>query len=188
MHAPVLCAVISLGLAGAMSPLAGLAQSDRNFVFTDVDGHLIIRFAGSGKTGLSESQAYEILNQEFSRMIHDRLHADLRFQDEPRDPAWAQSMEPQLERYAGHLEPEFSDIYIECRAASCRIILEQSGHWNVPEHQTVLETVQQSLEDFVGERKEQFEPVFMITAYYKEYQTPHIKAFLPRTDAGQSHR
>lgn len=181
MHAPVFCAAVCLALALSMSPASGLAQSDRNFVFTDVDGHLVIRFAGTGGAGLSEPQAYEILNQEFSRMIHDRLHADLRFQDEPPDPDWAESMELQIEQHARHLEPEFSDVHIECRSASCRIILDQTGHWSLPEHQAVLETVQQSLEMFVGDRREQFRPVFMITAYYKDHQTPHIKAFLSRT-------
>lgn len=181
MRASVSSAVIALGLALAMWPQSGRTQSDRDFVFADLDGHLVIRFAGSGATGLDESQAYEILNAEFSTMVHDRLHADLVFGNEPRDPKWAASMEPQIEEHVKHAGPEFSDILIECRAASCRVIMEQPGHWSVPEHQAVLETVQESLEAFIAAHRQHFEPVFMITAYDQESETSHIKAFLRRT-------
>ena len=180
MRASVSSAVISLGLALAISPQYGRTQSDRDFVFTDLDGHLVIRFAGTGTTGLDSSQADEILNAEFSRMVHDRLRADLLFEDEPRDPEWALSMEPQIEQHVKHAGPEFSDLFIECRAASCRVIMEQPVHWSVPEHQAVLETVQESLEAFIAARRQHFEPVFMITAYYQEFETSHIKAFLRR--------
>ena len=182
MRALVLSAAISLGLTLAISPQSGRTQSDRDFVFTDLDGHLVIRFVGTGATGLDPSQAYEISNQEFSTMVHDRLHADLAFEDEHRDPAWARSMEPEIGDHVRHAGPEFSDIFIECRAVSCRVIMEQPVHWSVPEHQAVLEIVQESLEDFVAARPRQFEPGFMITAYYQEFQTSHIKAFLRRVE------
>lgn len=173
--------IIALGLALAMWPQSGRTQSDRDFVFMDEDGHLVIRFAGTGATGLDASQAYEILNAEFSTMVHDRLHADLIFEDEPRDPDWAAAMAPQIEEHVKHAGPEFSDIFTECRAASCRVIMEQPLHWSVPEHQVVLESVQESLEAFIAAHRQDFEPVFMITAYYQEPATPHIKAFLRRT-------
>jgi hypothetical protein len=178
----------ALGLALAIWPQCGRAQPDRDFVFTDQDGHLVLRFAGIGDTGLDSSQAYEILNQEFSRMIHDRLHADLQFQDEPRDPAWAALMEPQISKHVSHAGPEFSDILVGCRAASCRVILEQPLHWSVPEHQAVLEAVQKSIEAFIAARRQHFEPVFMIAAYDKETETSHIKAFLRRTGHAATRR
>ena len=186
MRARAVYAVIFLGLALAMGPESAWTQSDRDFVFTDEDGHLLLRFAGTGATGLDSSQAYEILNQEFSRMVHDRLHADLLFAQEPRDPAWAASMEPQIQRHVSHIGLEFSDIFVECRAASCRVIMEQPMHWSVPAHRAVLETVQDSLEAFIAERRADFEPVFLITAYYQEAATSHIKAFLRRTQHAQT--
>lgn len=164
-----------------MGPQSGRAQSDRDFVFTDREGHLVLRFVGSGATGLDALQAYEVLNAEFSSMVHDRLHADLEFADEARDPEWAASMEPRIAAHARHAGPEFSDILVECRAASCRVILEQPRHWTVPEHQAVLETVQTSIEAFIAGHRQHFEPAFMITAYYQEAETSHIKAFLRRT-------
>lgn len=181
MRASVSSAVISLGLALSMWPQSGRTQSDRDFVFTDLEGHLVLRFVGTGATGLDSSQAEEILNAEFSTMVHDRLRADLQFEDEPRDAEWAASMEPQIEEHVKHAGPEFSDIFVECRAASCRVILEQPMHWSVPAHQAVLESVQESLDTFIAARRRYFEPVFLITAYYQETETPHIKAFLRRT-------
>lgn len=181
MQVSLLSAVISLGLALALCPQSGQAQSERDFVFIDEDGHLVIRFAGTGAAGLDSSQAYEVLNAEFSSMVHDRLHADLVFQDEPRDLDWAALMEPQIEEHVEHAGPEFSDVFIECRAYSCRLILEQPIRWTVPDHQAVLQTVQESLEAFIAARQQLFEPVFMITAYDKGNETPHIKAFLRRT-------
>lgn len=180
MRAAVSSAVISLTLALAMWPQGGRTQSDRDYVFTDEHGHLVIRFVGANDTGLGSSQAYEILNQEFSRMVHDRLHADLRFQEEPRDPEWAASMEPQIAEHVEHAGPEFSDILVACRASSCRVIMEQPRHWSVPEHRAVLEIVQASLERFTAAHPQHFEPAFMVTAYYQETETPHIKAFLRR--------
>jgi len=188
MRASVLCAVISLGVSLGGWPQSGRTQSDRDFVFTDLEGHLVLRFAGTGATGLDSSQVDEILDSEFSTMVHDRLRADLLFEDEPRDPEWAASMEPQIEEHVEHAGPEFSDIFVECRAASCRVIMEQPGHWSVPEHRAVLETVQKSLEAFIATRRQDFEPVFMITAYSQESETSHIKAFLRRTGHAVTHR
>lgn len=181
MRASFSSTVISLGLALAIGPKSAPAQSDRDFVFTDQEGHLVLRFAGTGATGLDSSQAEEILNAEFSTMVHDRLRADLRFEAEPRDPEWAASIEPQIEDHVKHAGPEFSDILVQCRAASCRVIMEQPIHWSVSAHQAVLETVQASIETFIAAHRQYFEPVFLITAYYQETETSHIKAFLRRT-------
>jgi hypothetical protein len=172
--------IISLGLALAMWPQAGQTQSDRDYVFDDLEGHLVIRFAGTGTSALHPSQAEEVINAELSSMVHDRLRADLLFEDEPHDPEWAAAMAPQIEEHARHAGPEFSAIFTECRAASCRLVMEHSMHWTVPEHRVVLETVQKSLDAFIADRPQEFEPVFMITAYYQEFEIPHIKAFLRR--------
>jgi hypothetical protein len=188
MRAAVLTAVISLGLALPMWPQSGRAQSDRDYVFTDLVGHLVLRFAGTGPTGLDPSQRDEVLDSEFSKMVHDRLRADLLFEDEPRDPEWAASMEPQIKEHLEHAGPKFSAIIVECRAASCRIMMEQPGHWTVPEHQAVLDTVQKSLESFVAARRQDFKPIFMIAAYDKESQAAHVEAFLRRPGRAVAHR
>lgn len=182
MRGSISFALISLGLAVALTPQAGRAQSDRDFVFADLEGHLVIRFAGTGAAGLDASQAEEVLNSEFSSMVHDRLRADLLFEDEPRDPEWAASMEPEITAYVRHLGARFSNVLTECRAASCRVVMEQGRHWTVPEHRAVLDTVQKSLEAFVAARPQHFAPVFMLTAYYQEREIPHVKAFLRRVE------
>src|SRR5690606_38741298 len=118
---------------------------------------------------------------EFSTMVHDRLRADLLFEAEPRDPGWAASMEPRIEGHVEHAGPEFSDIYVQCRTASCRVIMEQPSHSSVPEHRAMLGAVQESLEAFISAHPQDFEPIFLITAYDQETETPHIKAFLRRS-------
>ncbi|HEX7080569.1 MAG TPA: hypothetical protein VF329_06110 [Gammaproteobacteria bacterium] len=180
MRAPILSAVVSVGLALAVCPQAGRTQADRDFVFTDTVGHLVIRFAGTGATGLNSWQREEVLDSEFSRMVHDRLRADLLFEAEPPDPEWAASMEPLIAEHVEHAGPEFSGIFTECRKASCRVIMEQPVHWTVTAHQAVLDTVQKSLEAFIAAHRQDFEPIFMMTAYDKEHEIPHIKAFLRR--------
>jgi hypothetical protein len=181
MRVSVSSTIILLGSVLTIWPQPGRTQSDRDFVFTDEEGHLVVRFPGTGATGLDSSQAEEILNAEFSSMVHDRLRADLLFEAEPRDADWAAWMEPQIEKHVKHAGPEFSDIFIECRAVSCRIVMEQPVHWSVTQHQAVLETVQESVEAFIAAQRQHFEPVFMITAYDQETETSHIKAFLRRT-------
>ena len=165
----------------AIWPQSGRTQSDRDFVFTDLQGHLVLRFVGIGPAGLSSSQSDEFLDSEFSTMVHDRLRADLLFEAEPRDPEWAASVEPQIDKHVKHAGPEFSDILVECRAASCRVTMEQPGHWSVQNHLTVLDTVEESLKAFIAAHRQDFEPAFTITAYDKESEIPHIKAFLRRT-------
>ncbi len=174
------CTVVVLGsliLAGQPAR----TQPGRDFVFTDEEGHLVVRFPGTEAAGLDSSQVEEILNAELSSMVHDRLRADLLFEAEPADAEWAAKMEPQIEKQIKHAGPEFSAIFVECRAASCRVVMEQPMHWGVKEHQAVLETVQESVEAFIAAHQEHFKPAFMITAYDQEPETPHIKVFLRRT-------
>lgn len=182
MRASVSLVLLLLGSMLASWPQSARAQSDRDFVFTDTDGHLVIRFVGNARAGLDSAQRYEVLNAEFSTMVHDRLHADLQFEDEHADPDWAARMEPEIAGYLRHAGPDFTDIHAECRAGSCRVVLEQPGHWSdIQAHQAVLETVQKSVQAFVAGRREAFEAAFMITAYYQEHETSHIKVFLRRT-------
>lgn len=143
----------------------------------------MVRFHGTGATGLDSSQADEILNAELSSMVHDRLRADLLFESEPRDAGWAAQMEPQIEQHIKHAGAEFTEIFVECHAASCRVVMEQPMHRSVTEHQAVLETVQDSVEAFIAAHQEHFNPVFMITAYDQEPETPHIKVFLRRSQS-----
>ncbi len=180
MRVFVSAAAILLGLALAGWPPSGRAQSYRDFVFTDLQGHLVLRFAGLGPAGLDSSQLDEFLDSEFSTMVHDHLRADLLFEDEPPDPRWAASMEPQLAQRVKHAGPAFSAIAAECRAASCRLTMEQPGHWSVAAQLDVLETVQASLGAFIAAHPRDFERAFMITAYDKQFETAHIKAFLRR--------
>lgn len=188
MRTSISSAVATLGLVLALAPQPGRTETHRDFLFSDTDGYLVLRFVGIGAGGLDSTQTNEILDSEFSTMVHDRLRADLLFEDEPRDPEWAASMQPQIEEHVRHAGPEFSDIMIGCRVASCRIVMEQPGKWSVREHLVVLETVQESLEDFVAARRQEFEPGFLITAYYQDSETPHIKAFLRRTGRAVPHR
>ena len=173
---------IWLALALAIGPQPGRTQPDRDFVFTDSEGHLVIRFAGTGERDLAPSQREELVNAELSSMVHDRLRADLLFEAEPPDVDWARSMEPQIEARVERFGPEFSARFVECRAASCRIIMEQPAHSTVAQHEAMLETVQESLEAFLAARRQYFRPVFMIAAYDQETETPHIKVFLRRNE------
>ncbi len=182
MRGPVLSAVLWLGLGLALGlwPPAGRAQSYRDFVFTDLQGHLVLRFAGLGPSGLDPSQADEFLDSEFSTMVHDHLRADLLFEAEPQDPKWAAAIEPRIEQHVKQAGPAFSRVVVECRADSCRVTMEQPGHWSLQDHLAVLDTVQKSVEAFIAAHPQDFERAFMITAYDKQYETAHIKAFLRR--------
>ena len=184
----VATAVLALGLALAIWPQPGRTESHRDYMFSDLDGHLVIRFVGIGPAGLDAAQADEVLDQEFSTMIHDRLRADLLFEDEPRDPEWAASMEPEIEAKVRQAGQEFSAIFVECRAVSCRVVMQQPGHWSAEEQLPVLATVQASLEAFIAAHQPEFEPVFMMTAYHQLTETAHIKAFLRRTGRTFTHR
>ncbi|HEU4616448.1 MAG TPA: hypothetical protein VFV10_00310 [Gammaproteobacteria bacterium] len=182
MRASVSSILVSLGLAVAVWPPASRAQADRDFVFTDLVGHLVLRFVGIGPSGLDPSEIDEISDSEFSRMVHDRIRADLLFEDEPPDSEWAASMEPRIEAQVKQLGSDsgFSDIVVECRAASCRVTMQEPGHWTVPAHQAVLDTVQKTFEAFTAAHPRDFKPAFMLAAYDKEGERAHVEAFLRR--------
>lgn len=182
-------AVVFLASVLALWPHSGRAEPERDFVFTDLEGHLVVRFAGAGATGLSPAQREELVNAELSSMVHDRLRADLLFEAEPAaDAAWAASMERQLEQQVEQAGLEISASSIECRAASCRVILEQPAHFTVPAHQALLDKAQKSLEAFIAAHPQHFKPIFMIAAYDQEPEIPHIKVFLRRSDPARAGR
>ena len=171
----------SLGLAVALWP-ASAAQDERDFMFTDEEGHLVLRFAGTGASGLDTDQIDEIVNAEFSRMVHDRLRADLRFDTEPLDSEWADAMEPRIRTHLRETGSGFAAIHVECRSTSCRLVLEHASRLPISEHRTLMGHVQRALLAFIEAHPASFEPVFLIAAYDQEGATPHIKAFLQRTD------
>jgi hypothetical protein len=166
-------------LAAAMGPQPAAAESDRDFVFKDEDGHLVLRFVGAGRH-LSSSQRDEIVNAEFSSMVHDRLRADLAFDVEPIDPEWATAEATRIETFLSGVAAGFSTVTIECRSAACRIVLEHSSGMQISEHRSLLSSVQGSFQKLIEAHPVSFEPVFLMTAYDKNPQTPHIKAFLYR--------
>jgi outer membrane lipopolysaccharide assembly protein LptE/RlpB len=172
-----------LGLAGAGWHLSAVAQTDRDFVFTDNEGYRLIRFAGTGSGGLNESQRDELINPELSTMVHDRLQADIRFEGESVDAKWAGRMVPRLEALMSQTGQTFSAIVVECRSASCRILLEHSMKLGISEHQALMESVQQLVQTFIAANPANFEPVFLITAYEQEQEIPNIRVFLQKAVA-----
>jgi hypothetical protein len=179
--AHLLCALT--GFAVFLLPGVSAAQSDRDFVFDDEEGYRILRFARIGSGELTEDQLYEVSNAEFSSMVHDRIYADVLFDMEPVDSEWSESQAPLITRYLDHRVPEFASRTVECRSTSCRIMLEHSGEWTITSHQGLMESVQLVIEEFVDANAEAFDSAFLITAYFQEFEAPHIKAFLRRADA-----
>jgi hypothetical protein len=187
MRFSVLTIAASIGLAVVAWPRPAATQDGRDFVFTDPEGHLVLRFAGSEPGGLEPDQIDEIVNAEFSTMVHDRLRADIRFDTEPVDSEWAELMEPQIAMYLGETGPDFwsisPDITVRCRSASCRLLLEHTRRLQVSEHRLLMGRVQRALQAFMESNPASFEPVFLMAAYDQELEVPHIKAFLRRTPA-----
>jgi len=185
-HRCSLCACL-LMLALAACPPPASAQDDIDFVFRDEDGHLILRFVGVPPSGLSSTQRDDVENSEFSTMVHDHLRADLRFEAEPPDATWSSGMVPQIESWLHDRLDGFASTTIECRATSCRIILEHTERLPITGHEAMLGRVQSVIQDFVDGRPRDFERSFMITAYEQQFFMPHIKAFISRTERPAAH-
>ena len=171
----------SVGLVLVICSRQAAAQDDRDYVFTDEEGHLVLRFAGAGSV-LDSDQRDEIFNAEFSSMVHDRLRADLRFDTEPVDSAWAGSMAPRIERHLREAGLDFSTMNVECRSVSCRLVLEHTRRLPISEHRSLRGHVQLVIQALIEADPSSFEPVFLIAAYDQEGETPHIKAFLQRNE------
>lgn len=172
--------ILVLAALGAL-PCAAATQGERDFVFTDEEGHMVLRFAGTGSSGLDADQMHEIINVSLSTMVHDKLQADVAFEAEPADPAWAEIMVPRVERHVLAGELELSAIDVECRALSCRLILEHEGTPSVAQHQALMGDVQRLIRAFVdGDGR--FSPIFLIAAWYQEPEPPLLKVYLQRTD------
>jgi len=187
MRFSALTIAVSVGLAVAVWPQLAATQDERDFVFTDDEGHLVLRFAGAGSGGpggLDANQRDEIVNVQLSTMVHDRLRADAAFDAEPIDSEWADSMEPRIERHMRETGPEFSAIHVECRSASCRLLLEHSGGRSVSEHRALMGAAQHVIQAFIEANPTSFKPVFMIAAHYQEPESPYLKLFL-RKAAGR---
>jgi hypothetical protein len=186
MRCSALAIAASVGVAIAGWPQLAVSQNERDFVFTDVDGHLVLRFAGTPPGGLDAHQTEEIVNVQLSTMVHDRLRADAEFEAEPVDAAWAGSMAPRIERHMRETAPEFSAIRVECRLTSCRILLDHADTWRVSEHQSLMGVAQRAFRAFIEADAPSFEPVFLIAAHYQEPESAYMKIFLRRA-AARSH-
>lgn len=179
MRLAALASTAFLALVLADAALSA-TQGDRDYVFTDDTGHLVLRFANAEPQGLTRNQMDEIVNVQLSTMVHDRLRADALFEAEPMDRRWAEAMETSLRRRLSATLPDISALHVECRSASCRVVLEHSGGQTVAEHQSVMDTVQHGMEAFIAANPGSFERVFMIAAHYKEPGSPYVKVFLRR--------
>jgi hypothetical protein len=173
-----LAAALSVALAGW--PALAAAQNDRDYVFTDDQGHLVLRYAGAAPGGLTDSQMDEITNVQLSTMVHDRLRADALFDAEPVDPAWAKPMQARLMEALGAALPEMTALQVECRSAACRLLLEHSGGHTVAEHESLMDTAQRAVRAFLDAHPGQFEQVFLMAGLYKEAPGAYIKVFLRR--------
>lgn len=169
--------VVLLGLAVALSAHAAAAQVGRDFVFTDADGHLVLRFPG---TTPDANQLEEMSNVHLSTMVHDRLRADFLFEAEHLDAEWAHPMESQLEQLHSSLGREFSKLDAECRSASCRLVLEHSPTFEVAAHQALMGIAQRVFQEFIEANPGSFERVSLMTGHYQEPDPPFMKVFLQR--------
>lgn len=167
-------AVLHAGTAAAN------ADGDRDFVFTDEEGHLVLRFAGSPSGALTEDQTDEVVNMQLSTMVHDRIRADSVFEMEARDAGWADRAETLLERRIEGDTAEFSAVAAECRSARCRVILEHPVTWTVAAHQALMSRAQAAVQALIAAEPGSFEPEFMIAAHYQEPDRPYMKLFLQR--------
>jgi hypothetical protein len=164
----------------AVWPGAAAAQGAGDFVFTDAEGHLVLRFAGAEASGLDASQFEEIANVELSTMVHDRLRADAVFEVEPVDSTWAESMAARVAEHVRQAGSEFSEVHVECRSASCRLVLDHPSTWSVEAHRALMRVAQRIVQAFIEANPATFEPVFLIAAHYQEPERPYMKLFLRR--------
>jgi hypothetical protein len=65
MRFSALTIAASFGLAVAVWPQLAAAQNERDFVFTDDEGHLVLRFAGAAPGGPNVNQMEEVIAPPF---------------------------------------------------------------------------------------------------------------------------
>jgi hypothetical protein len=155
-------ALLSVAAAVWSPPVS--ADDERDFIFTDDEGHLVLRFAGAGPSGPDRHALEEVVNES-----------------EPVDSEWAASMEPRVRAQATALGHRFSSIDAECRSTTCRLVLAHDERWSVAEHQALIEIVQRELEPLVEGDQSGFEPIFLIAAYEQQFEMPRVKVYLRRS-------
>lgn len=185
MQLAVLSIVAAMGLAAVAWSQPAPAPSERDFIFTDDEGHLVLRFAGSGPQGPDARELEEVVNQSFSTMIHDHLRADLIFEAERVDSDWAPSMEARIEPHLDDIRPLFYAIDLQCRSASCRLVMDHSERRSVAGHQALIDTVQAAIEPLTRHGADGFAPIFLIAAYEQQFETPQVKVYLRRAAQDQ---
>lgn len=174
--------------AAAGGPLPASAQNAQDFVFTDEDGHLVLRFTTEARGSLDASDVEEVVNVQLSTMVHDRLRADAMFEAEPVDSEWARSMEARIERHFRATAPDFHGVEAECRSASCRLVLDHASTWRVSEHESLMDVAQDAIRAFIEANPASLEPDFLIAAHYQEPDTPYMKVFVRRAGDGKRAR
>lgn len=169
----------SLALGIAVWPQLAVAQSARDFMLENDGGHLIIRFVGKAD-GLDALEREDIADISLSTMVPHRLRADVAFEAEPVDAKWARSMEPRVRSALSKIAHDFSAIRVDCRSATCRLVLEHAHGRGVPEDRALMESLQRALQAFIKAHPASFESGFLIAAHYQPEETPRIKVFLRR--------
>jgi hypothetical protein len=170
----------SVALALAVWPAPAASQGVGDFVFTDAEGHLVLRYAGAESGRLDANQFEEIANVEMSTMVHDRLRADAVFEAEHVDGEWAEAMETRIAAHVRQAVPDFSDVLVECRAASCRLVIDHPRTWSVDAHRALMRDAERVVQAFIRSNPASLEPVFLIAAHYQEPGRPYMKMFLRR--------
>ena len=160
------------------------AQNNREFVFDDEEGHLVLRFVGLGPAGMTESQRAEVVNAELSSMVHDHLRADILFETEAVDAEWATATEQHILSNLPHPGTDYADVVIECGSQTCRIRLEQAVYRDISGHRNELTRLQEDIQRLVDADPERFEATYMIAAYEKLRFAPAIKLYLKRSGPG----
>ena len=165
----------------AIASMPASAQTARDFIFTDDEGHLILRFVGNPSGQLGPAQREEVHNAEVSVMVHDRMRADVLFESEVVESPWSSSMESQLRQHFDRLGPPFTDVGSECRSHSCRLFVDHRDGRTVREHQSLMSLLEAPVRTFIDNHPGSFDDVFLVAGYYQEPSAPYIKVYLQRT-------
>jgi hypothetical protein len=94
-------------------------------------------------------------------------------------------MAPRIERHVSDTGPEIPAVTVECRSASCRLVLEHASTFRVAEHQSLMGIAQRVVQTFIETNPASFEPFVLIAAHYQEPERPYLKLFLRRAGQGQ---